>query len=223
MGWKSIALGVAGLMLASQPALAATQTFTLSVLDPASGLGSGPFGTVTVTENVGGTLTFTETLLAGFKIHETKSSNHNAFYFSIVGDPGVIVTGLANGFTANNVSAATNVSAPPFNDFYTAISCGTPACGNGINGYAGPFSFTVARTDAGALTLASLRSTAFGGNSVYFASDLVNANGNTGNVGAISQTGAVPEPATWGMMLIGFAGIGISLRRRRRAQALAAA
>jgi hypothetical protein len=28
--------------------------------------------------------------------------------------------------------------------------------------------------------------------------------------------GAVPEPATWGMMLLGFAGIGMAMRRRRR-------
>jgi PEP-CTERM motif len=28
-------------------------------------------------------------------------------------------------------------------------------------------------------------------------------------------TGAVPEPATWAMMLIGFGGMGVSLRRRR--------
>jgi hypothetical protein len=28
--------------------------------------------------------------------------------------------------------------------------------------------------------------------------------------------GAVPEPATWGMMLLGFAGIGMALRRSRR-------
>jgi hypothetical protein len=27
--------------------------------------------------------------------------------------------------------------------------------------------------------------------------------------------GAVPEPATWGMMLLGFAGIGLAMRRRR--------
>jgi hypothetical protein len=27
---------------------------------------------------------------------------------------------------------------------------------------------------------------------------------------------AVPEPATWGMMLLGFAGIGMAMRRRRR-------
>jgi hypothetical protein len=27
---------------------------------------------------------------------------------------------------------------------------------------------------------------------------------------------AVPEPATWGMMLLGFAGIGFVMRRQRR-------
>ena len=222
MGWKSIALGVAGLMLASQPALAATQTFTLSVLDPASGLGTGPFGTVTVTENVGGTLTITQVLDPGgaYRIHDGNAT-HNAFEFSIIGDPAVTITGLTAGFAAFNLTAGSNVATPPFADFYTGIDC-TTACANGWGGgYSGTLSFTVGSTNA--LTLASLRSTAFGGNSVYFASDLINANGRTGNVGAISQTGAVPEPATWGMMLIGFAGIGISLRRRRRADALAAA
>jgi len=29
------------------------------------------------------------------------------------------------------------------------------------------------------------------------------------------QVAAVPEPATWGMMLLGFAGIGFAMRRRR--------
>lgn len=32
---------------------------------------------------------------------------------------------------------------------------------------------------------------------------------------------AVPEPATWAMMLLGFAGIGVSMRRRRRPAGLA--
>jgi hypothetical protein len=31
--------------------------------------------------------------------------------------------------------------------------------------------------------------------------------------------GAVPEPATWGMMLLGFAGIGMTIRRQRRSGA----
>lgn len=33
---------------------------------------------------------------------------------------------------------------------------------------------------------------------------------------ALFSTGAVPEPATWGMMLLGFAGIGFAMRRSRR-------
>lgn len=33
--------------------------------------------------------------------------------------------------------------------------------------------------------------------------------------------GGVPEPATWGMMLLGFGGIGMAMRRRRRSQGLA--
>ncbi len=34
---------------------------------------------------------------------------------------------------------------------------------------------------------------------------------------SIAQTSAVPEPASWAMMLVGFGGIGMSLRRRKRA------
>jgi hypothetical protein len=32
----------------------------------------------------------------------------------------------------------------------------------------------------------------------------------------VRSTGAVPEPAAWAMMLVGFAGIGFALRRRRK-------
>ena len=37
-----------------------------------------------------------------------------------------------------------------------------------------------------------------------------------GTVAVSARTGAVPEPASWAMMLIGFGGIGIALRRRRQ-------
>lgn len=35
-------------------------------------------------------------------------------------------------------------------------------------------------------------------------------------IGSGAQVAAVPEPATWAMMLIGFGAVGVSLRRRRR-------
>jgi len=36
----------------------------------------------------------------------------------------------------------------------------------------------------------------------------------------ITNSGGVPEPATWAMMLLGFGGIGYSMRRRRRTSLL---
>lgn len=39
--------------------------------------------------------------------------------------------------------------------------------------------------------------------------------------GALAETGGVPEPATWGLMIMGFGGIGALLRRRRGVASLA--
>ena len=40
------------------------------------------------------------------------------------------------------------------------------------------------------------------------------------NVSVTAVNGAVPEPATWAMMLIGFGAMGVSMRRRRRTKTL---
>ena len=40
------------------------------------------------------------------------------------------------------------------------------------------------------------------------------------NVSVTAVNGAVPEPATWAMMLIGFGAMGVSMRRRRRTNTL---
>jgi hypothetical protein len=39
---------------------------------------------------------------------------------------------------------------------------------------------------------------------------------NAFEIDNIAINDGVPEPATWGMMLLGFAGIGVAMRRRRR-------
>lgn len=43
----------------------------------------------------------------------------------------------------------------------------------------------------------------------------------SGAGGSLTPVAAVPEPATWGMMLLGFIGLGFAFRQRRRIQSFA--
>ena len=40
--------------------------------------------------------------------------------------------------------------------------------------------------------------------------------GQADNITLAAVAGAVPEPATWAMMILGFGGVGATLRRRRQ-------
>jgi hypothetical protein len=46
--------------------------------------------------------------------------------------------------------------------------------------------------------------------------DFTSITGATFSVDGIAETGGVPEPATWAVMLLGFGGVGAGLRARRR-------
>lgn len=60
------------------------------------------------------------------------------------------------------------------------------------------------------------------GNVPYRYLEFLSTNGNVlleelnATGGTLNQTSAVPEPATWGMMLLGFVGLGFAFRNRRR-------
>jgi hypothetical protein len=63
-----------------------------------------------------------------------------------------------------------------------------------------------------------------GGYKYYDIVSIVAAGGASGGnvlVKSVTLSGAVPEPATWGLMLVGFGGLGAALRRRRALAALA--
>jgi len=208
----ALAASAATMLFVAAPSMAATALFDLGVADPSAGLGSGVFGTVSVTES-GGSLIFTQTLNSGYRIHETRNNKHNAFTFSLLGDPAISISDLTSGFTFNSSSA----SAPPFGAFDYGISCVRPNCGPGWGGgYADPLTFKVT-ANSGTLSLASLVFNTNGGQDIYFTTDLVNPAGKTGNVGAtLHATTAVPEPASWAMFIGGFGLIGGALRRRKR-------
>ncbi|HZZ32933.1 MAG TPA: PEPxxWA-CTERM sorting domain-containing protein [Phenylobacterium sp.] len=131
----------------------------------------------------------------------------------------------------------------PFGTFTNEISLnpeGDKGKGNGqANGQKGPMIFTV--TDPNGITFAGIgatfsstgqllttgtgdrfTSTTTGADNAgwWFAADIYDgATGSTYNVAARDAfeqiQNAVPEPATWGLMIVGFGGVGAVLRRRR--------
>jgi PEP-CTERM motif len=80
---------------------------------------------------------------------------------------------------------------------------------------AADFDFTTFSTSAVASTASTALTFTFRNDPSFFNLDNI-------SVTPIRRvTGAVPEPATWAMMLIGFGGMGVSLRRRRATTAKA--
>ena len=187
-----------------------TETFTFNISGASDNLGAPPYGTVTVTEN-GGALDFVVTLAAGFLFH-TSPNQHDAFAFNLVGSPAITYSNMTSGFfAAIPGSGEPPFTQSPFGDFQYAIDC---SCAQGL---AGPLSFTVSAGSP--LTLASLSSLLYNGQNLYFSADVLQtATGFTGNIGA-TLGGGVPEPATWAMMILGFAMVGMGLRLRRRPEA----
>ena len=146
--------------------------------------------------------------------------------------------GLASATFANNVfnpqvvysgpltltTAATGTGPQPFDYTINFMNPFTynPAAGSLIFDFLIPSSATVSGSGFGFLTFDTANTLDDGAFSVV---DINDGNATTGTLSTASaitrfttssQVAAVPEPSTWAMMLIGFGGIGVSLRRRRR-------
>jgi len=84
----------------------------------------------------------------------------------------------------------------------------------------GDFSQSITLPSDSALQTYSYKFTTTGGNLSF--ADLAGGNQNIGNILDNVSLSAVPEPATWAVMLVGFGGIGAAIRRRRGLATLAA-
>jgi hypothetical protein len=220
--WSSImkrttAINVVGFVIFASAVLsgpraaeASTITFDLTQNGAALfGAGSGPYGSVTFTDNGTGTLSVTETLNSNYDFNKNNNPQHNALTFDLSATT-IKISNLTAGFTVNGGTLASSVwtvssgarNNTPEGSFDYAIIAPTAA------NNPGPLSFTISDA-ANDLTLNSLEfSVANNGDHIWVASDIANAAGVTGAVGA------VPELSTWGMMALGFLGVGLLAYRR---------
>jgi hypothetical protein len=128
------------------------------------------------------------------------------------------------------VNGSSNILSGIFTNAWIQGAGGNPALGAQNPGGSGSTNLTIG--NGGSLTFTSDYDTFTGllPGSEAFAFNLLNAlprfNASTGQAldsftanggGNFSFTAGVPEPATWGLMIMGFGGMGLMLRNRRRA------
>ncbi|MEO8050377.1 MAG: PEP-CTERM sorting domain-containing protein [Acidobacteriota bacterium] len=191
--------------LAVAPQSQASTIFSLNQDACTGTCGTGPFGTVTLTEFGSGasaTVGVNVTLAANERFAGTGAGD--ALEFNVIG--AVNITGI----TANFGIGPSPDTASAFGTFLHSVECTTCQGGNAGNP-AGPLNFTV-----GSATGVTIASFIVNSGGYFFAADIVGNNGNTGNVGANGSTTVVPEPVSMG--LVGSGLISIFFLRRRKNQ-----
>ena len=200
---KMFALGAVLALLAIAPAMkASTITYTLTQDGCTGTCGTGPFGTIQLTDNGSGnsaTVSVLLTLTGSENFAGTGAGEALAFNVN----KAVTINVATSGFSAG----VGGTSASVFGNFTNFVHCDSPPCQGG-NGPAGPLSFTVG--SATGVTIANFIANSGG---FFFASDIMGSNGKTGNVAAIGTTTTTPEPIS--SALVGGGLLSLFLLRRR--------
>jgi PEP-CTERM motif len=183
-------------------------TLFLGVLVPTNSIDASTFNLPTLTDNGGGPLT--ETVVSRSVLFTSANGSNLASYL-----------GLGNNFSPtdnfSNASAGEATLNPSFNGKFLAFTVAIPGVtldAQGSTTIANDFSFganlPAGTVIAGFFTFTDSKGMEFVGTAA------------SGDLVVSPVASAVPEPATWGMMLLGFIGLGFAFRQRRRMVGLAA-
>lgn len=196
----STILVAAGAVTLATAGFADAATYLLSYSDA---FGTGDYGTVDVTGS-SSDLHFVVTLDSPYELIDTGS--HYAFAMHL-GGSGFALAGLTpQQFTLSTGS----ISSSPFGGFNLGLNC--IACGPGASSpWGSSLTFDITGSN-----LSVLAANSYHDHTIEFAADVVGAHGLTGTVGGGTLLTAVPEPAAWALMILGFGGVGAMLRHRRR-------
>jgi hypothetical protein len=189
--------------------------YTLDIASQCTGCGSGPFGTVTITQGTNGYNFDVQLTGPGGPNFNGKGNGFEAFTFSLADtSPG---TGT---ITLSAASALAGFTVDSSLSGFQQNSFGTYTSGIGFNSKSQPSGVTDLQFFVADLQPLSASSFLTGTSppnqpkQAFFTAD-VYANGSTGVVGANDPPTSVPEPSTWAMLMLGFAGIGFLAYRRR--------
>jgi hypothetical protein len=221
--FKSIAglAFVAALSFAGAANAATFYTLQLDTVDPTGELGGvTDAGTIKIIDT-GVDLFISIALDNGFEFRSPPDSNHHTMVLnSSTGH--VPISNFNHPYFSQLSGVSFNDS--PFGTFNNAVDCtlDQQATGHGCSKGAKSGNPTTMKFKVAGITFSDLAPKTYGTKKIYFAVDVVGSlgsyNGKTGNVGATwdgVSTFGVPEPTTWGLMIMGFGFVGAGLRRRR--------
>lgn len=171
------------------------------------------------------------------RLRVTSDTNQNLRINLTTTPPGVTVDGmltldgssnvdLIGAAYTNSVFGATSTTLFGIDAFTDALIRATNPNG-GIYTSVGPLGLSLGSTDLLGFDISGSSGAGFFSvNNNFYGIDL--ATGTASLIGGLGTQGitgitiaSVPEPGTWGMMLLGFGGLGLAVRRRRKARNIA--
>jgi len=214
----SAALALAGVLAIPGSAQAASVAINLNVYDTAA-VDSTPgqtLGIVTIQDLLGGGVSVDFALSSPATFFASTGGRHVTVGFNL--DKSITAADITGLPASPTFAFESPVNGIPGG--FGNMSAGLQGNWNGTsNHFAGPIDFSIAGVSVSDFVANS--------KGFFAVADLLGPNG-TGEVGGmiettITQHSAVPEPSTWAMLLIGFAGLGFAGYRKARTARAAAA